>query len=87
MALEIGGSGQIQPDFAVTKLVTVLIFTTLRLKQPFPAATPKKTPTRLELGCVGVMALLRLVVPLLFGSFGMPDLVRQAFVRAWRLPR
>lgn len=63
MTLGIGGRWQIQPDFAVTKLVT-----------------PKKTPARLELRRVGVMALLWLGVLRLFDGFGMSDLARQAFV-------
>lgn len=43
-------------------------------------ATPKKTPARLELRRVGVMALLWLGVLRLFDGFGMSDLARQAFV-------
>ena len=46
------------------------------------AAIPKETPARLELGRVGVMALLGLVASRLVGSPDRSDLVRQAFVGA-----
>ena len=39
------------------------------------AAIPKETPARLELGRVGVMALLGLVVSRLLDSSGISDLV------------
>ena len=62
-------------------------FAVFRLFGPFPTAIPKGMPARLELGCTGMMALLRLAVPWLFDSSCLPDLVRLVFVGAGRLPR
>lgn len=61
-------------------------FAVFRLFGPLPAAIPKGMPARLELGCAGMMTLLRLVVPWLFDSPCLPDLVRLVFVGAGRLP-
>ena len=44
-------------------------------KRHFPAVAAKKTPARLELRRVGVMALLWLVVSRLLDSSGISDLV------------
>ena len=49
-------------------------FVVFRLFGPFPAAIPKGMPARLELGCAGMMALLRLAVPWLFDAPACPIL-------------